>query len=362
MKIDFIISTLGGGGAERVLTLMVNSLAQNPKNEISVITLFQNKDDYQLDSAINRVMLKQTKFIPSHTIRSIINLSRYYTKKTNRPDIIVSFITLTNLIAIIVAKLFSIKIIAQEHNSYLRHMKGRKKITDFTKKFIYKYANVITVLTSFDVNYYESYGVNVYVMPNPCSFTPIVDNSHVREKTILAVGNLDRYHHKGLDNLIKLIAPILKEYPEWQLKIAGSGEKGLEHLNHLANEFGILERVFFTGYITNISEIMHKSSIFILPSRFEGLPMVLLEAMSQGVACISYNCKTGPSDIIENNKNGLLIEDQNMNNMQIGLRLLLKNKKLRNSLSNEGIKSLDKFNVSTITERYETLFKQIAEK
>ncbi|OBX21894.1 glycosyltransferase involved in cell wall biosynthesis [Gelidibacter algens] len=359
MKLDFIISSLGGGGAERVLTLMVNSLAKNPKNSISVITLFQGKEDYKLDPAVNRVKLKQTKFIPSHTFRSIINLSRYYRKKSNRPHVIVSFITLTNLIAIVVAKLFSIKIIAQEHNSFMRHMDGRERITDFTKKHVYKMADVITVLTSYDIEYYQKHGATVYVMPNPCSFTPISENSHNREQTILAVGQLDRYHHKGLDNLIKLIAPILKEYPDWQLKIAGSGKKGLKHLTQLAEEHHILDKVIFTGFINNVSEVMYQTSIFILPSRFEGLPMVLLEAMSQGMACIAYDCKTGPSDIIENDKNGFLIEDQNMTKMQKGLGDLLISKDLRLRLSNEGINSLDKYNISAITERYEALFKKI---
>lgn len=360
MKVDFIISTLGGGGAERVLTLMVNSLAKNSKNKISVITLFQEKEDYQLDTAINRVKLKQTKFLPSHTFRSIVNLSRYYRKKSNRPHVIVSFITLTNLIAIVVAKLFSIKIIAQEHNSYLRHMEGRKRISDFTKKQVYKMADVVTVLTSYDIEYYQKHGANVYVMPNPCSFTPISENSHNREQTILAVGHLDRYHHKGFDNLIKLIAPILKEYPDWQLKIAGSGDKGLKHLTQLAEEHQILDKVIFTGFINNVSEVMHKSAIFILPSRFEGLPMVLLEAMSQGMASIAYDCKTGPSDIIQNDKNGLLIEDQNIVKMQNGLRALFNTEKLRNRLSNEAIKSIDKYDISKITERYESLFNKIA--
>lgn len=359
MKVDFIISSLGGGGAERVLALMVNSLAKNPKNKISVITLFESKEGYKLDPSINRVKLKKTKFIPSHTLRSIINLSRYYKDKSNRPDVIVSFVTLTNLITIVVAKLFSIKIIAQEHNSYLRYMKGRKRITDFTKKHVYKRANIITVLTSFDIEFYKKHGSNVYVMPNPCSFKSIVDNSHKREKVILAAGHLNRYHHKGFDNLILLMVPIFKENPNWKLKIAGSGDEGLKYLTKLAKENNLLNKIVFTGFINNISEVMHESSIFILPSRFEGLPMVLLEAMSQGTTCISYNCKTGPSDIIENNINGLLIEDQNISKMQNGLRELINNEELRYKLSNEGIKSLDKYHISEITKRYEDLFNKI---
>ncbi|SDH58140.1 glycosyltransferase family 4 protein [Winogradskyella thalassocola] len=359
MKIDFIISSLGGGGAERVLTLMVNNLAKNRENRITVITLFEGRKEYELDSNIKRVKLKQTKYIPSHTFRSIINLSRHYKNKSNRPDVIISFVTLTNLITIIVAKLFSIKIIAQEHNSHLRYMQGRKHITNFTKKYVYKKADVVTVLTSFDIEYYKKYGVNVYVMPNPCSFKAIKTNSNKREKVILAAGHLNRYHHKGFDNLINLMAPVFKAHPDWQLKIAGAGDEGINYLRKLAIENSIEDKIIFTGFIDNISEVMYQSSIFILSSRFEGLPMVLLEAMSQGMTCISFNCKTGPSDIIEDNVNGLLIENQNMSQMQNALINLLSNEKLRKRLANEGIKSLDKYHILAITERYNLLINKI---
>ncbi|WP_298499347.1 glycosyltransferase family 4 protein [uncultured Algibacter sp.] len=362
MKIDFIISTLRGGGAERVLSLLVNGLAKNNKFEISVITLFEGDDNYILDSSVKRVVLSGNKALPSHSFRSIVNLSKYYVNKKNRPDLIISFITLTNFISIIVAKIFSIKIIAQEHNSHLRFMKNRKTITHITRKYIYKRADLITVLTSFDIEYYSKFGAHVRVMPNPCSFVPIKNNSHERKKTILAVGNLNRYHHKGLDNLIELIAPILKQNPDWTLKIAGAGDDGLKLLSGLAKKYNVVNQIIFTGFITTISKLMQESSIFILSSRFEGLPMVLLEAMSQGMTCIAYDCKTGPSDIITNNVNGLLIEDQNKKVMGDKLLELMNNKALRQSLANNGLKSLDRFDVDTIVNDYQEIFKRILNK
>lgn len=362
MKIEFIISSLGGGGAERVLTLMANSLAKNDSNEISVISLHPGEEVFPFDSRVKRVKLKQNKFISNLTLRSISNLFSYYRNKSNRPDIIISLSTTTNFIAIIIAKLFSIKIIGQEHISYLKPEGKKRFILGITRKYLYKKADQITVLTSFDIAYYENFGVNVSVMPNPCSFKPLTDNSHKREKTILAIGNLNRYYHKGFDNLIELIAPVLKENPDWTLKIAGSGEEGLKYLTQLAVEKNILNKIVFTGFVENISKLMNESSIFILSSRYEGLPMVLLEAMSQGMACIAYNCLTGPSDIIENDKNGLLIENQNIIKMQQGLRDLISNDQLRNKVSNEGIKSLNKFNIDTITARYEALIDEIVNK
>lgn len=359
MKVHFIISSLNGGGAERVLTIMANSLVDSLNYDVSIITLFNSKSEYELSNKIKHNNLKKTNITPSHTFNSIIGLSRLYSKKRNRPDIIISFITLTNQISLIVAKLFSIKIIVQEHNSHHRFMKGRKFSTIFTKKYLYRMANLVTVLTSYDIPYYQQFGINVKVLPNPCSYKPIVINTHKRDKVILAVGDLNRYHHKGFDNLLNFITPILKENPDWKLKIAGSGNEGLKTLEKIVEKQDLSNQVIFLGFVKNISELMFKSSIFILPSRFEGLPMVLLEAMSQGLACIAYNCVTGPSDIITNNRNGLLIENQNQQEMQLELNRLIKDSDLRNKLSSEGILSLKKYHIDTITNQYQKLIQDI---
>lgn len=357
MKIHFIISTLRGGGAERVLILLAENLAKISKYEVSVITLNKGSE-YQLKANTKWIDLSHGS-IPNHTARSFFNLYKLYRKKSNRPHIIISFITLTNLITIPIAKLFGIKIIAEEHNSYLRKMSGRALLTDFTRKVLYKRADLVTVLTSFDVAYYKKYGVNVKVMPNPCSFKPIEDSDQVRDKVILAVGSLDRYHHKGFDNLIPLIKPILKSFPEWQLKIAGGGDNGLEFLTDIVKKNDLENQIVFTGFVNNISELMQQYAIFILPSRYEGLPMVLLEAMSQGMACISYDCKTGPSDIITNNVNGLLIEDQNQEEMSEKLIKLIEDELLRDELAKNGVKSLERYEIKTILGSYEEIFEKM---
>src|SRR5690606_4511628 len=118
---------------------------------------------------------------------------------------------------------------------------------------------------------------NVLVMPNPCSFE-IIEKSKLerpREKEILAVGNLDRYHHKGFDNLIVIAAKVLWENPEWKLRIVGGGENGLEVLKNKASRLKVEDKIIFSGFRKDIEEIMMKAEIFILSSRFEGLPMVL---------------------------------------------------------------------------------------
>lgn len=356
MKIHFIISTLKGGGAERVLALLATDLAKKGF-EATAITLNKG-DEYDLNENVSRISLSGGN-IPNHTLRSFVNLYKLYRNKKNRPDVIISFITLTNLITIPIAKLFSIKIIAAEHNSHLRIMENRKMLSDFTRKVLYKKADLVTVLTDYDIPYYEKFGVNAMVMPNPCTFIPIENNDGIREKTIIAVGSLDRYHHKGFDNLISFIAPVLKSNPDWILKIVGGGDEGHKYLSTLVAEHQMEKQIIFTGFTTKVSEIMRASSIFILPSRFEGLPMVLLEAMSQGMACISYDCKTGPSDIITDKVNGILIEDQDREKMTMGLQELIDDEGLRKSLSARAIKSLDRYDIDKITDDYISIFKTI---
>jgi len=358
-KIDFIIVALSGGGAERVLTILANNFADRGY-EVSVLTFnesSQGDDAYVLDPKIERIKLHDGKY-SNHKIRSLNSLVSYYKDKTKRPDVIISFVCFTNLIAILAARFYGIKIIASEHTNH--HLKGSPEfLVDFTRKYIYRMANFITVLTSYDLPYYKDKGSKVVVMPNPTTFSPIENNNHKREKIILAVGRLNNYHIKGFDNLLSIMPPILEKFPEWKLKIIGDGQKGENFLKASAKKLNIEDRVIFTGFQNNIAEHMQNASIFVLSSRSEGLPMVLLEAMSQGMVCIAYDCITGPSDIINDGENGVLVENQNMEEMTNGLTKLVENETLRFELAENAIQSLDKFSMETISSKWEQLFKNL---
>jgi GalNAc-alpha-(1->4)-GalNAc-alpha-(1->3)-diNAcBac-PP-undecaprenol alpha-1,4-N-acetyl-D-galactosaminyltransferase len=105
--------------------------------------------------------------------------------------------------------------------------------------------------------------------------------------------------------------------------------------------------------------LMQDSEIFILSSRFEGLPMVLLEAMTQGMACIAFDCITGPSEMIVNNENGLLINDQDMDAMKNGLIKLMEDDSLRRKLAHSATKDLDRYSIENISKLWEDLFQEV---
>ena len=353
MNIDFISASLGGGGAERVLVLLANHFVTQG-HDVSIITL-NDGDDFYLAEQVKRVRLHFGS-IKNHTIRSIYNLIIYYKKAKNRPDIVISFLTRTNFMSILACKLFSIKIIVSEH---FNHLGPSDKISQFTWNYLYKQANALTVLTKFDKPFFEKKGARVVVMPNPSTFTPIKDNTIPRRKTILAIGCLDRYHDKGFDNLIQLISPVLRQHPGWTLKIVGRGEVGRPIIEKLIDNEGLKQQILFTGFRRDIREVMKESEVFILPSRNEGLPMVLLEAMSQGMACIAFDCVTGPSEMIIHRHNGLLIQDQNMQEMQKGLIQLISDDTLRRKLGKNAVNSLERYSIENICNQWHRLFNEI---
>jgi glycosyltransferase involved in cell wall biosynthesis len=353
MKIHFLINALGIGGAERVMILLANYF-DTQGHEVTIIT-FKELEDFKPNAQVKRIRLHGGN-IKNHTIRSITNLLKLYYLKKNRPDVMIPFMTRTNFIGIIISKIYSIKVISSEHNN---HLIKTDFIGNFTKKYLYRFTDALTVLTSFDEKFYKNRNVNVFIMPNPSTFKIFKEKIRHRKKVILAVGDLNRYHHKGFDNLIPLIAPILKTNPSWILKIVGGGDNGLQFLKELTVEHNISNQVIFEGYSTKVAEIMRESEIYIMTSRFEGLPMVLLEAMSQGMACISYDCITGPSDIITNNSNGILVEDQNAQAMRDKLNLLINDPELRLEFARKGINSLDRFKIDLIYKKYLNIFETI---
>lgn len=353
MKIHFVINSLVAGGAERVLVLLANYFSSRGHN-VAIVT-FNEPDFFSAHPDVKRIKLHGGN-IKNHTIRSILNLGKLYIKKKNRPDVLIPFMTPTNLIGIIIGKLFGIKVIASEHNN---HLKKIDKIGNFTRDYAYRFTDALTVLTDFDKEYYKKRKANVHIMPNPSTFKIYREDKRNRNKVILAVGDLNRYYHKGFDNLIPIIAPVLKNNSDWRLKIVGGGDEGFKFLTELVEKHDIANQVIFEGYSSNVAEIMRESEIYIMTSRFEGLPMVLLEAMSQGMACISFDCKTGPSDIITNDLNGLLVEDQNFDDMTKNLNLLINDEERRIKYANNSLDSLEKFKIENIYNKYLKIFESI---
>jgi GalNAc-alpha-(1->4)-GalNAc-alpha-(1->3)-diNAcBac-PP-undecaprenol alpha-1,4-N-acetyl-D-galactosaminyltransferase len=344
---------MNGGGAQRVLSVLANTFCMT--HNVKVIS-FSNESAFELNNKIELANLHNGK-IKNHTIRSFVNLYNHYKVKRNRPDVIVTFMPENALISIPVSKFFGIKHIVSEHTNHKANSKFYKK--KWTRKLLYPCADIITILTSYDYNFYSKKNKNVVIIPNPIS--PLKKNRQFenRKKNILAAGSLNRYRNKGFDSLLHIAAPLLHQNKEWCLTIAGAGKEGMNELKKICIELGIDEQVYFPGFCDNIYELMQQSQIFTLTSKFEGLPMVLMEALSNGLACIAYDCVSGPRDLINNEENGLLIEDQNTSAFQEGLEKLMINEKLRKKIAAAGPTSMKPYDLPEIVKKWHALFNQL---
>ena len=361
MKLLLFIGAMRSGGAERVMATLSNEFA-NRNHEVTLATMLPYESFYELNDKVKQVSLYRTN--NATLVQKIIWRLKWYryirkTVKQEKPDIIVSFIWGLNAPVLLSTRFLNIPVIASEHTTFNKKKSLYEKWCRF---YVNRLADKVTILTKYDYDYIGNRLKNKMVIPNPLSFDPYLPSStKERKKCIIAAGGIDRYYIKGFDNLIKIWGKIAHKYPDWVLQIAGAGtSNNINILKVLAQQNNIVNQIEFIGPIKALDLKLRESSIFVLSSRFEGLPMVLIEAMSQGCACVSFDCITGPREIITNNIDGLLIQNQNLDEMREAICKLIENDKKREYLSKNALISVQKFAVNKIVDKWERLFSELS--
>jgi glycosyltransferase involved in cell wall biosynthesis len=168
-------------------------------------------------------------------------------------------------------------------------------------------------------------------------------------KVVLAAGRFVR--QKGYDRLIKAWSLVAPKHPDWRLEIYGQGPKE-ERLRELIVEHGVSGSVTLATPVDDMGAVMARSSIFALSSRWEGLPLVLLEAMSVGMAVVSFDCPTGPASVIEDHVNGLLIRPRTIANFASALEEMISDESLRQRCSAAAIETMREYRMDEIGPRW----------
>lgn len=352
MKLLFVIHALSGGGAERILVQLANYFSVQG-HEVSVIIFSEKEPFYKLHESIEllRIINKKTNRNIFENIRlqfiTINSLKKIFINQ--QPDIIISFLTEMNIICTISALLAKKNIVVSEHTNYNVKAKG---ILGFLRRIVYPKADAVIVLTNYDKKKY-SFLNNVHVIHNPL----ILSNQFVdikRKKVILGVGRLVEL--KGFDRLIEAFSRL--SAINWDLTILGEGPKRKE-LEDLVEKLNIKNRVSLPGASKEIEKYYKLASIFVLSSKIEGFPNVLCEAMGYGCPSIAFNCLTGPSDIIENNVTGILVEADNIGKLTHELQSLIDNVDKRLLLGENSQKITEWLDIKIIAEQWSDVFKNI---
>lgn len=210
------------------------------------------------------------------------------------------------------------------------------------------------VLTHEDAEFWPELD-NVTVIPNPSSFFP-EEQSYCTAKQVIAVG---RYvGQKGFDRLIAAWRKVAEKHPDWKLKIYGDGWMR-EQLQQQIEESGLMNSCFLESTVSDIAQKMKESSIFVLSSRFEGLPMVLIEAMACGLPVVAFACHCGPRDVISDGVDGWLVEDGDIHGLAEKINILIENDELRQKMGKMACLKAENYSIERIGKLWIELFESL---
>ncbi|ERK07442.1 MAG: glycosyltransferase family 4 protein [Pantoea sp.] len=170
------------------------------------------------------------------------------------------------------------------------------------KWLLLRFYDQVIVLTDKDHQVFSRWNIPSQQIPNPVVYKSFQRNA--RSRQALAIGRLE--HQKGFDLLLDIWADFSKTHPEWKLVIAGDGELR-QSLQEQATQLGLNDSVNFVGRVSNINDYYRDSDMALMTSRYEGLPLVLLEAKSWSLPVVAYDCPTGPQEIINQGEDGFLV-------------------------------------------------------
>lgn len=374
MKITYIYTALvTRGGADRVITNKANWLADHGYDVMIVTdTQLGREPIYPLspkvvlhDLAID-FSLEYGHSLPLRTWW-YFKLMRQYRKKLTsvlkkrQSDIVITTLG-RDLDFLTKIKDGSVKIgeshIARQfsRNFHLMEQKGglHKMIAQIWRKKQEKDVSkldALVLLTQEDANSWKGV-TKTYVIPNPTPFYP-EESSTCESHQAICVGRLNE--QKGYEYLIDAWAIVSKRHPDWILNAYGSGEIK-EQLQTRINEKGVSTSLILNEPTSEIISKYLESSIYVMSSRFEGFPMVLLEAMSCGLPCVSFDCPNGVRDMIEEGRNGFLVEYLNVNALAESIRKLIEDESLRKKLGKTAKEDVKKYLPDSIMKSWVDLF------
>ncbi len=223
--------------------------------------------------------------------------------------------------------------------------------------------DALVTLTGGDGEEYASLlgdSARVLAIPNGVpSVRGAVASPEQGNKIVIAAGRLSR--QKGYDRLIRAWAIVARKHPDWRLHIYGTPREPLRtELQARIDKAGLGSVVYLMGVSTRIHARMAEASIYVLSSRFEGLPMALLEAMKIGLPVVAFNCPTGPADVIDHDRDGLLVENGNVRALAAAIVALIEDPERRMQLGAAARVKAAEFDTDEIAVRWENLFTELA--
>lgn len=240
------------------------------------------------------------------------------------------------------------------------NLKGKQKILSnlsFSKfKNNLKQYKKFIVLTKGDRKEWTNYSSNVISIPNPQTFDAFDEVSTLQSKVAIAVGRFEP--QKQFDHLIILWNDVVKSYPDWILKLKGSGSEKQNYLDLIAR-YDLQQNVILEEPSHDMINFYKNASMYLMASTFEGFSLVMLEALELGLPIVAYDCKYGPSELVENNKTGFLVAPKDKTTYLNNILKLIENEDLRIEMGKNAKLKAKNYQLEKIMNKWDVLFKSL---
>lgn len=351
------------GGEERICTLLANELHDRGYNVIvvSLCQFFYERNSFYLKPGIRQYSLRHHRVerklfryrffdnIPMMRYRRILSKEMI--------DVVIDVDIHQTLVTAEAVRDRNIKIVSWDHFCYKR-FRGWDIYEDIKKCFKSGKIAKHVVLTKADRKAHiehegmpQSFVSQIY-NPSPIQKDVVVTHD---VKRVLAVGRLQS--DKGFDMLLDAWSIVEKEDSEWTLEIVGDGKIKEDLLSQCQRLK--LKRVVFSRFTADIEEKYKSASIFVLSSRDEGFGLALVEAMTMGLPVVSFDCESGPKEIIRDKYNGIKVEPNNTDMLASSMLNLMKDKEMREKIGVNAYESSKQYKIETFVDQWIRLLESL---
>ena len=303
----FVVTTLGGGGAERVVSVLSSELAKTDK--VTILAYYKAAEEYDRSADVNVVYMtkEEVSYDEMNYYHRLTNIRRII--QGEAPDFVIPFLSQVCMQVTVALFGTKYKVIQTVRNdpATLPASKIVRIVRDSFIRFSYK-----TIVQNEDQKEYfkKSLWKKIYVMANPVRTDLFqIVRSHTQDEksklTVISVGRLSP--QKNYEMLIKAFSLSEELRESFMVRIYGEGPSQEELEKKIKNN-GVSDSIQLMGRSTDMWNVYASADLFVMTSRFEGMPNALMEAMASGLPCISTNCPTGPSDLIKTYENGILVD------------------------------------------------------
>ena len=360
MRIFIVCNSLGAGGAERVGVNLANGFAHHG-HEVYIITDIFQDAAYPVDEKV--------KVLPMVTERcgklrkyicSVGNIREY--AKQYHPDVVIGMMHLASFLPLVALMGMGIPVVLTIHHALTSRgykISLRTKVVDRFSPILYSHT---TVLTQIDYDILKKFTSRLSVMPNPLTFSPC-ENIGAKQKVLLAAGRVDDWHYKGFDVLMKAWNMVACKHPDWKLILAGQGsDETFRYLKSFLTEGVARKNTLFLGYSKDMLRLYEKASIYVLSSRSEGLPMVLIEAMSQGCAPVATDNMGRTAEIITSEKEGVICRAEDAEDLARGIEKMIADEAYRHEVQVNAIERSKFYSQTHIVRMWEEVIGKVVGK